>query len=297
MPSCTKVRAAPPAAPRPCPVSQPDSKGAVGRAHKALGEERMKIVYDLYEHVLKLQALGPDHGLASQPCCSPSCVPELFPFGPGCGESPGGCSAGGRRVLQPAAPQRCGERERRAVSVGDVGSVPSSLRAHTSRPAPRAVWQQVCAVRAPRKPCRSRRVPAAQGTGRAPRVPLPRRPRLWGWVSAPAQLCAGPSRGRGAGWDNSGKPGVRGLRPWPLFGRALPPPPATRAREPGSCRTGDGFTGCLFASGCYFRGQAPNTATCRDRPDSSSGDPAPGVVPKRCSQPGAAGAGAGCCGL
>lgn len=86
-------------------------------------------------------------------------------------------------------------------------------------------------------------------------------------------VCWSLRGGWGQGRDNNGKPGVRGLWPWPLFGRALPPPPVTRVREPGSCPPGDGFTGCLFASGCYFRGQAPNTATCRDRPDSSRGDP------------------------
>lgn len=45
-----------------------------------------------------------------------------------------------------------------------------------------------------------------------------------------------------------------GLQRWLLFGRALPPPPATRAWEPRSCPPGDGFTGCLFASGFYFGG-------------------------------------------
>lgn len=136
MPSCTKVRAASSAAPHPCPVSQPDSKGAAGRAHKALGEE--KVVYELYEHVLKLQALGLGRGLASQPCCSPSCIPELFACRLGCGSPRGGCWARDRQILQSqrllSAPGRvCKEWERRGVNVGNVGSIPPpSLR---TRPA------------------------------------------------------------------------------------------------------------------------------------------------------------------
>lgn len=89
----------------------------------------------------------------------------------------------------------------------------------------------------------------------------------WSLPGGPVLRSGGCSRPRLAG-TIVGSLVSGGLQRWLLFGRALPPSSATRAREPRSCPLGDGFTGCLFASGFYFRGQAPSTATCKDWPDS-----------------------------
>lgn len=101
----------------------------------------------------------------------------------------------------------------------------------------------------------------------------------WSLPGGSVLRSGGCSRPRPAG-TIAGSRVSGGLRRWLLFGRVLPPPPTTRVQEPRSRPSGDGFTGCLFASGFYFRGQAPRTATCKDWPDSCRGDPAPGVGPQ-----------------